>query len=632
MRITNTEADASANNRAVIEFMAVAYRNTTPGYSHNGTFTTTTSSYYRVGSSIYQKTFNIQTHALTVSNGTRTQQESAFFTTGSGTQTVTFNYPTNDGKANDVYLLIYIEDYTIPKGHPYYLQRAVFYGTFTLPAIERKSSISLSPSGTITAGDTLTINVSPVTSGATHRYTYRIGTGTETQIGSGLTGGTTWAIPANLVTTATTYTISCYTTVSGAVSTAYTQNITVNPRPGGTFTISPTGSLYTGNTATFTITAGATGATAYVLKYKIGTAPEVQIYSGTELAYAWEIPVALVTSTQTVTFNLYTTYGSYTAPVSTTTRTVYSAAEFAPVFPSTSVTYADTNTAITAVTGNDQWIVQNKSTLTVTITEATAQQGATISQYVVNVNGTIYTYTAAGVKNLGTYPGNSTFNLNVTAVDSKGIQTTVTKSVTVQAYTAPYITDANMHINRQNGFGSTTTIQQTFTYFSVGGTNSIQTRQSRYKRADQADTTYTAWTAITSGTVYTYILDNSYAWTYQTRAFDLITTDGNIQTWTVPKGQPLMKFDPSLVAVGIGGQPTLGYTAYVEFMLDLSSNGITGNTAKYFSNTFFPIGTPIWGSADFYPATVYGGTWTSLGSLTVGSTSLTLYKRTGLAT
>lgn len=110
-----------------------------------------------------------------------------------------------------------------------------------------------------------------------------------------------------------------------------------------------------------------------------------------------------------------------------------------PTFAASQVTYKDTNSATVSVTGNNQHIVQNKSVLSVTLTAATAIKGATMTSYVVTVNGVAKPMTAAGTIEFGTINANSNLSMSVTAIDSRGNSTTVYKTVTIIPYAEPTI-------------------------------------------------------------------------------------------------------------------------------------------------------------------------------------------------
>ena len=110
-----------------------------------------------------------------------------------------------------------------------------------------------------------------------------------------------------------------------------------------------------------------------------------------------------------------------------------------PTFSASQVTYKDTNSATVAVTGNNQHIVQNKSVLSVTFTAATAIKGATITSYVVSVNGVAKPMSAAGTIEFGTINANSNLSMSVTAIDSRGNSTPVYKTVTIIPYAEPTV-------------------------------------------------------------------------------------------------------------------------------------------------------------------------------------------------
>lgn len=110
-----------------------------------------------------------------------------------------------------------------------------------------------------------------------------------------------------------------------------------------------------------------------------------------------------------------------------------------PVLTESQVTYKDTNSATVAVTGNNQHIVQNKSVLSVTFGAATALKGATITSYVVSVNGVAKPATTAGTIEFGSINANSDLSLSVTAIDSRGNSTPVYKTVTIIPYADPTV-------------------------------------------------------------------------------------------------------------------------------------------------------------------------------------------------
>jgi len=121
--------------------------------------------------------------------------------------------------------------------------------------------------------------------------------------------------------------------------------------------------------------------------------------------------------------------------------------------------YEDTNSATVAVTGNDQILIQNKSTLQATVAvadKATANKEATMNTYGFTIGGysasSNWSSSADVVHNIGVV--SDVFglqNLSVRALDSRGNSTVVTKSVNILPYTSPGFY-GGMMINYSNDF------------------------------------------------------------------------------------------------------------------------------------------------------------------------------------
>ena len=199
-------------------------------------------------------------------------------------------------------------------------------------------------------------------------------------------------------------------------------------------------------------------------------------------------------------------------------------------------TYQDTNSTITAITGNNQILVQGKSNLRVVISsanKATANKSATMSSYSASISG------LSATANYSTSDLNIDFSsnafaagtqtLSVRAIDSRGYSTAVNKDVTVLAYAAPVI---NASAVRQNNFENQTTLSVSGTYspLTVNNTakNTVSSVQYRYKK--QSTSTWGSWTNMTGLTVapagtYTTTdkvldLDNNSAYDFQVKTTD----------------------------------------------------------------------------------------------------------------
>lgn len=234
------------------------------------------------------------------------------------------------------------------------------------------------------------------------------------------------------------------------------------------------------------------------------------------------------------------TASSKTATVQTTS------ANSAPTF--TAFTFEDSNATAVGVTGNNQILIQNISTLKLTLTVATAKNGATISSYSVvagskTASGTTTTIT------VGTIPDSGTVPVIVTAIDSRGYTTAVTVNITVLEYEGINITEYTMR--RVNEVEDTTqvTIGGDITPVTIGGVNKNSLRYLYYRYRKTSDSAYNSYKDITSSTEYDdsgfnfesdewLSLDADYSYYVQFLVTDKLTSD--TVTITVPQGTPLL--------------------------------------------------------------------------------------------
>lgn len=250
----------------------------------------------------------------------------------------------------------------------------------------------------------------------------------------------------------------------------------------------------------------------------------------------------------TGTFTL-TTYSGTTqiGTASEKTATVQTtSANSAPTF--TAFTFEDSNATAVGVTGNNQILIQNISTLKLTLTAATAKNGATISSYSVvagskTASGTTTTITVGTLTDKGTVP------VIVTAIDSRGYTTAVTVNITVLEYEGINITEYTMR--RVNEVEDTTqvTIGGDITPVTIGGVNKNSLRYLYYRYRKTSDSAYNSYKDITSSTEYDdsgfnfesdewLSLDADYSYYVQFLVTDKLTSD--TVTITVPQGTPLL--------------------------------------------------------------------------------------------
>lgn len=268
-----------------------------------------------------------------------------------------------------------------------------------------------------------------------------------------------------------------------------------------------------------------------------------------------------------------------------------------PVFTATGIAYKDINTTTTAITANDQLIIQNRSNLQVTIPSssgATAQNSAVMKTYSVTVNGVTKTAnysTSDVVISFGTVTASTNTNITIKATDSRGFSTSVTKAVTVIPYANPNIA---VSVTRNNGFEAATNLAKTVVLkpLTVGSTNknSLKTLRFRWKLANA--TTWGAWQNLTKTggpTTYTVAqtitLSELQTFNLQIEAVDQLATV--TKDYVISAGRPMQFFDPDLKAIGFFDFPTKEYSIKINGTIEFGANiwsGATEGTGALFLN------------------------------------------------
>ena len=256
-------------------------------------------------------------------------------------------------------------------------------------------------------------------------------------------------------------------------------------------------------------------------------------------------------NTMAVTYGLQTVINgtTYTSTVSRT-LTIVNANPTAPT-----LTYADTNTTTTAITGNNQRIIRNKSSLTATVGTGTAKKGATIASYSTTVNGV--TKAGNGALAFGAVNSASNVELVTTVTDSRGNTATVKKTVTIDDWTTP---TASVQLYRINNFETSSRLKVDCTFSSLNAKNTI-TCEYCYKKTTES--TYSAWTAVANNTLITLSLDNTADFNVKIRIQDKLS--GWLEaTKDLPRGKPIFFIDTAMNSVGVNKFPTTANRFEVE--------------------------------------------------------------------
>lgn len=278
-----------------------------------------------------------------------------------------------------------------------------------------------------------------------------------------------------------------------------------------------------------------------------------------------------------------------------------------PTFASSNISYQDTNSAITAITGNNQHIVRNLSNLKVTITSATANKSAIISKYEITFNGVTKSLTSAGTVDFGKLNISQNASVSVKVIDSRGNSTTISKTVVVLDWVLP---SAVITRGRVNNYEDNTKIKAQVTISSVNSKNSIQSIQFRYKKT--TDTDYSPYQSLSNNVEKELILDKLFAWDFQVVIKDKFGT--STYNFIIAKGIPIMFIDVRLKSVGINCFPTKENSFEVE---------------GYDFENIHPINSVIITTANTNPAaTGINGTWELATSQKINDVTFYYWKRT----
>lgn len=219
--------------------------------------------------------------------------------------------------------------------------------------------------------------------------------------------------------------------------------------------------------------------------------------------------------------------------------------------PTFNVAYKDTNSATTAITGNNQLIIQNNSTLQVNVTNATAKNYASLSSVSVTIEGqtTSRSISSATLNiDLGTINLSSNTQMVVTLIDSRGISSPQTLTLQMLEWSLP---TAIITLARQNNFYTETDINVNANYSSLDSKNTI-TIQYRYKKVSDSD--YSQYYTLQDNVQATFNADNTYEWNVQVLLQDRLgSTTYNL---TLNKGIPIAFFDRLKRSVGIDCFPS----------------------------------------------------------------------------
>lgn len=271
-----------------------------------------------------------------------------------------------------------------------------------------------------TAGTSASITLSSLSPNTTYSVRVRARKranqvyGTSSTVSAKTLGGAVILSCGNFAADASTVNLSLRVTVYNA---AYTNYITI--KNGSTTYLSLTGRTWAAGTASRTIT--------------LTSAERTTLLNAMASLKSFTATIDLVTKSGNTQIGNASTC---TCTISTTE------ANSGPTL--SGFTFADSYSTTTAITGNDQVLIQSYSRLTVTPGTATAKNGASIVSYSAVCSGVTKSNTTGAALSLGTIGTSGTRDITLTVTDSRGYTASVTKSVTVVPYSKPKVNSVSL--------------------------------------------------------------------------------------------------------------------------------------------------------------------------------------------
>lgn len=264
----------------------------------------------------------------------------------------------------------------------------------------------------------------------------------------------------------------------------------------------------------------------------------------------------------------------------------------------TTISCLDDNSTTVAVTGSDQLYVQSKSYLQISCTAATAKNGASIVKYRATIGEKSAESTTTTI-NFGSIPDAGNLSLIVTAIDSRGYETSVSKALSVISY--ENISVETYNIRRENNVEDTIELdfEGTISSVTVGGVakNAFMEAKYRYKKATASSwSSYTALSGVTSDSSgFSFsdddwiTLSSAYPYNVQIVLSDKLSTI--TLTLYINKGQPLVSFRAEKVgintndpqsALDVNGNIRMNGQGIMGFVLALEDSETDLNTLTSF--------------------------------------------------
>lgn len=301
-----------------------------------------------------------------------------------------------------------------------------------------------------------------------------------------------------------------------------------------------------------------------------GTSPKTGTGSGTECTVAVGdssyVNSMLTNHPNDTSWDMYYTVhlysdGEYLGYVTTQNTCSIPSGNYNPTFASSNISYTDTDTTITGITGNNQKIIKGFSDVKFTVSPMTPGTGATASKYKVSANNATQEANSTGSSLNFTFNNVANNSYSAQAIDSRGKSTTVSGTYsTFIEYTKPRVLTNNSK-RTDAGIGTNVNINATFAYYNWTGLTLDNTiTEVKYKIGSDSWVNILSSCTISNGTLtinHTTTGDSfSQSNIYTITIYVKDRLDSCEFTLTIPSSQPLLWKDRLNKWLGIKKKPT----------------------------------------------------------------------------
>ena len=278
----------------------------------------------------------------------------------------------------------------------------------------------------------------------------------------------------------------------------------------------------------------------------------------------------------TFTAVLTTTYGSYTIGSHEKTASG-SLTNITPTLGG--LTYYDGNSSVTSVTGNNQMIIQNKSSLVMTIPSYSLKKKAAVKSFKLSYNGKSYDVSAGSKVTIGVVDKTGNMTASLVLTDSRGQSVTVTKVIAYTAYSLPQIT---WEYYRSNSTGKKDLLSGTYIYIkpsyavaNIAG-NSINSSTIKIG-TETVSSNVVNGVGVTYGSSYAISKSYPLTMTVQDKLSGSTTISGTIAVAELPMNITKDKTGIAFGTVASNGQITLGKPTVVSGTMESRSYFVAAN-------------------------------------------------------